>query len=64
MQAPFDLDRYLSRIGYSGPTEPNLATLGGLLAAHMNAIPFENIDVLLGRPIRLDLEHPSSEARA
>ena len=56
MQAPFDLDPYLSRIGYSGPTKPDLASLSGLLAAHMNAIPFENIDVLLGRPIRLDLE--------
>jgi N-hydroxyarylamine O-acetyltransferase len=56
MQAPFDLDLYLSRIGYGGPTKPDLASLSGLLAAHMNAIPFENIDVLLGRPIRLDLE--------
>jgi N-hydroxyarylamine O-acetyltransferase len=56
MQAGFDLDLYLSRIGYDGPTKPDLATLSGLLAAHMNAIPFENIDVLLGRPIRLDLE--------
>lgn len=56
MEAPFDLDAYLSRIGYSGPTKPDLASLSGLLAAHMNAIPFENIDVLLGRPIRLDLE--------
>jgi N-hydroxyarylamine O-acetyltransferase len=56
MQAPFDLAAYLTRIGYSGPTTPDLASLGGLLAAHMSAIPFENIDVLLGRPIRLDLE--------
>jgi len=55
MQTTFDLPAYLSRIGYDGPTKPDLATLGGLLAAHMNAIPFENIDVLLGRPIRLDL---------
>jgi N-hydroxyarylamine O-acetyltransferase len=56
MQAPFDLDAYLSRVSYDGPTKPDLATLGGLLAAHMNAVPFENIDVLLNRPIRLDLE--------
>jgi N-hydroxyarylamine O-acetyltransferase len=56
MQAPFGLDAYLSRIGYEGPTKPDLASLSGLLAAHMNAVPFENIDVLLGRPIRLDLE--------
>ena len=56
MQATFDLPAYLARIGYSGPTKPDLATLGALLAAHMNAVPFENIDVLLQRPIRLDLE--------
>jgi N-hydroxyarylamine O-acetyltransferase len=24
--------------------------------AHLGAIPFENLDILLGRPIRLDLE--------
>jgi N-hydroxyarylamine O-acetyltransferase len=51
----FDLPAYLNRIGYNGPTRANYATLAGLLAAHMNAIRFENIDVLLGRPIQLDL---------
>jgi len=53
--ADFDLPAYLARIGYDGPRRPDHPTLSGLLAAHMNAIPFENIDVLLGRPIRLDL---------
>jgi N-hydroxyarylamine O-acetyltransferase len=52
----FDLAAYLARIGYAGPLAPDRATLAGLLAAHMNAIHFENLDVLLGRPIRLDLE--------
>lgn len=51
----FDLSAYLDRIGYGGPTRADYATLAGLLAAHMNAIHFENIDVLLGRQIRLDL---------
>jgi len=51
-----DLSAYLARIGYDGALEPDLATLAGLLAAHMNSIHFENIDVLLGRPIRLDVE--------
>jgi hypothetical protein len=27
MQAPFDLDAYLSRISYDGPTRPDLASL-------------------------------------
>ena len=61
MPPSFDLPAYLARIGYSGPTKPDLASLGGLLAAHMNAVPFENIDVLLKRPIRLDL--PSLQAK-
>ena len=33
-----------------------MATLEALHVAHMSAIPFENVDVRLGRPIRLDLE--------
>jgi len=52
----FDLPAYLARIGYEGPLTPDCAALSGLLAAHMNSIHFENLDVLLGRPIRLDLE--------
>jgi N-hydroxyarylamine O-acetyltransferase len=52
----FDLDAYLARIRYDGPLEPDHATLAGLLAAHMDSIHFENIDVLLGRTIPLDVE--------
>ena len=52
----FDLDAYLARIRYDGPLEPDLATLAGLLAAHMDSIHFENIEVLLGRTIPLDVE--------
>jgi N-hydroxyarylamine O-acetyltransferase len=53
---PFDIDAYLGRIGYQGALEPGLATLEGLHRAHLARIPFENIDVRLGRPISLDLE--------
>ena len=52
----FALDAYRERIGWRGDTPLTLATLTGLLRAHMNAIPFENLDPLLGRPVRLDLE--------
>lgn len=51
-----DLDAYFERIQYRGGTRPVFATLAELLGAHMAAIPFENLDVLLGRPPRLDLE--------
>lgn len=49
-----DLAAYFSRIRYVGPREPTLAVLHALTGAHARAIPFENLDVLLGRPIRLD----------
>jgi N-hydroxyarylamine O-acetyltransferase len=52
-----DLAAYFERIGYAGPREPTLATLNAIIAAHVRAIPFENLDVLLGCPIRLEPEH-------
>lgn len=48
-----DLDQYFTRIGYHGPRTPRLATLDALTHAHTHRIPFENLDVLLGRPIEL-----------
>jgi N-hydroxyarylamine O-acetyltransferase len=47
------LDRYFDRIGYGGPALPTLEVLQAISAAHADAIPFENLDVLLGRPIEL-----------
>jgi N-hydroxyarylamine O-acetyltransferase len=49
-----DLDAYFARTGYSGAREPTLATLNALVAAHVQSIPFENLDVLLGRRISLE----------
>jgi N-hydroxyarylamine O-acetyltransferase len=46
-----DLDAYFDRIGYSGPREPTLEVLRALHRLHPAAIPFENIDVLLGHGI-------------
>jgi len=51
-----DLDAYLERIGYRGPVEPTRGVLDELHLGHVTRIPFENLDILLGRPIRLDLE--------
>src|SRR4029077_20667326 len=50
-----DLDAYFQRIGYAGSRAPSRATLDALHLAHATHIPFENLDILLGRPIRLDL---------
>ena len=51
-----DLDAYFARIGYGGPAAPRLDVLNDLMSAHVQAVPFENLDVLLGRGIRIDLE--------
>jgi N-hydroxyarylamine O-acetyltransferase len=53
--AGFSLDAYLDRIGWTGSVEPTLETLTALSRAHIASIPFENLDVLLGRGIRIDL---------
>jgi N-hydroxyarylamine O-acetyltransferase len=50
-----DLPAYLRRIGYAGGLAPTRATLDALHLAHATSIPFENLDILLGVPIRLDL---------
>ncbi len=51
-----DLDAYFARIGHRGSREPTLATLNEIVHAHIQTIPFENLDVLLGRPIELEPE--------
>ncbi|MCC0095511.1 arylamine N-acetyltransferase [Streptomyces flavotricini] len=57
-----DLDAYLARIGYDGPVgedgelRPDLGTLYAVHRAHTGAIAFENLDVLLGRPVELGVK--------
>jgi N-hydroxyarylamine O-acetyltransferase len=50
-----DLPAYLERIGYDGAPRPDAATLRALHRAHVTAIPFENLEIMLDRPIELDL---------
>ncbi len=50
-----DLEAYFTRIGYSGQRQPTAAVLQEIHLAHATHIPFENLDVLAGNPIRLDL---------
>ncbi len=52
---PFDLRAYLARIGFAGEPRRDFSTLRALHEAHATHIPFENLDILLGRGIRLDL---------
>nr|ABL74384.1 putative acetyltransferase [Actinomyces sp. Lu 9419] len=50
----FDLDAYLERIDHPC-AEPSAAALRSLHAAHVRAIPFENIDVVLRRHRGIEL---------
>lgn len=61
MAESIDLDAYLRRIGYDGSRAPTLETLRALHLRHALAIPFENLDPFLRRPVRLDM--PSLEQK-
>ncbi|MGO1431376.1 MAG: arylamine N-acetyltransferase family protein [Halomonas sp.] len=53
--ALLDLEAYLARIDYHGSITPNIETLRALQRAHLNVIAFENLNIITGREIRLDL---------
>ncbi len=50
----FDLSTYLTRISLAARPTPDEAGLHALHRAHRLAIPFENLDIALGRPIAID----------
>lgn len=49
-----DIAAYLARIGFTGPIEPMAETLRRLHLAHLYTVPFENLDISLGREILCD----------
>jgi len=51
-----DVSKYLSRINYRGPLDVSAETLLELHKAHLLAVPFENLDIHLRRPIVLEEE--------
>ncbi len=51
-----DVAAYLRRISYDGPVEPSPAALRELHRQHLFTVPFENLDIILNRPIVLDLK--------
>ena len=50
------LAAYLRRIGFYKTARPDLENLRGLQGAHVRAVPFENLDVQLRRPVGLDID--------
>jgi N-hydroxyarylamine O-acetyltransferase len=55
MNAGLDLTAYLTRVSYSGSRTADIETLRALHRAHAISVPFENLDIQMGRPIHLDL---------
>ncbi len=49
-----DIDAYLARVGLARPLPPTLETLTTVHRAHLRAIPYENLDVQLGRPVTIE----------
>src|SRR5438067_13864827 len=45
------IDAYLARIGYDGPREATAEVLRALHERHLFTVPFENLDIHLGREI-------------
>jgi N-hydroxyarylamine O-acetyltransferase len=49
-----DVSTYLDRIQYSGPIDPSSEVLRAIHRAHLFTVPFENLDIHLGREIICD----------
>ena len=56
MTNTFDLDAYFARISYGGVARADLETLSAIHEHHTAAIPFENLNPLMGLPVLLDLD--------
>lgn len=54
-EGQFDQNAWFERIGYSGPVTPTLETLNRLIFAHAHTISYETLDIMLGRPPKLDV---------
>lgn len=53
-----DVDSYLHRIGFRGPATTDRAVLDHLIQAHLQSVPFENIDIY-DRGVPIDLGTPA-----
>ncbi len=52
--SPAQVTAYLDRLGASPPPAPSIEALAALHRAHLFRVPFENLDIHLGRPMPLD----------
>ncbi|MBC8749864.1 MULTISPECIES: arylamine N-acetyltransferase family protein [Paraburkholderia] len=56
MSHSVNLENYFARIGYQGPRAATLDVLRAIHRLHPAAIPFENLNPLMRRPVRIDPE--------
>ena len=49
------IEPYLARIGYTGPVSPTAETLHALQSLHNERIPYENLDIMHGVPLSLEI---------
>lgn len=50
MSVDFDINRYLARLGVAHPGPPSVEGLRALHRAHVERVPYENLEIQLGRP--------------
>lgn len=50
-----DVQVYLSRIGITQIKKPSYTFLETLINAHLETVPFENLDVIAKKPLKLDI---------
>jgi arylamine N-acetyltransferase len=49
------VEGYLERIGYRGPVDRSYKTLAAIQEAHLSTVPYENLDIILGRKLSLEI---------
>ena len=52
----FNVEKYLKRIGYTGNPAVNFETLSELQYRHLLSVPYENLDILNGIPLSLQID--------
>lgn len=52
--SPEQISRYLARIGVTGGLPKTQEALSRIVSAHYRTVPYENLDILRGRPLGLD----------
>ena len=50
------IETYMARIGFDGALDGSVSTLSRLQQCHLHTVPYENLDILYGIPLSLDVQ--------